>query len=339
MTEHFELEQLFGKVIDVQVDRIVPDPENLRDVFDQDDIADLGRNMQEVGQMDEILVFPVLEDDGGWSGKFDLHDGERRWRAAREVGIKELRAKVEPRPTNEELLYKKLSRVLQTRTLDPESKVAAVEVALRRLDLLDKPDQWESYRSRFGGGQEWPQIVRVLKLAPRVRELMGDGVINFTLGQSIGRLPQDRQEEAARFVVANKINGRYFSTQIVPFLLENPNATMAQAFEHTKVGDWRQYIRSPYQKGQEPPVSEQLERFLQACVSWERAWETVVHTGLVHELEGSAAYEHRMKDAARRIAERAVALMQRVDRPPPHEQKAPRELREGSVRDLPRPLD
>ncbi len=309
-----ELETILGQTVVIPIDRIKPDPENLREIFDEQDILDLGKNMQQVGQMDDLTVFPVNDESGNWTGDFDLHDGERRWRAARMVGIQTLRARIEARPSSEELLFKKLSRMLQTRTLPPEQKVTALERGLQELGVIEKPEMWESYKEHLGGGQEWPQIVRVLKLNPGVRKLMEEGSINFTLAQSIGRLPSFRQEEAATFVVTQRINGRYFSTQIVPYLLENPNANLAQAFEHTKVGEWRQYMHSPYEKGHEPPTEEKLEKFLESCVTWERAWEVMVHTGLVQEIQDNPSYAFRMKEAARRIVERSQALVERIEK-------------------------
>ena len=141
---------------------------------------------------------------------------------------------------------------------------------------------------------------------------MDEGQINFTIAQSLGRLPNEQQESIAEFVVVNKINGRFFSTQMVPYLLDHPNASPAQAFEQARVGDWKQYSKTPYQKGHEPPLDEKVESFLNECVKWERAWEVLVHTGLVHDIAGNPTYEYRVKDAARRISERAGALAQRI---------------------------
>ncbi len=302
----------YGRIVDLPISLIKPDPDNLRQEFDDDDIADLGRNIQSIGQLDEITVFPIFVGAGSWAGFFDLHDGERRWRAAKAVGLSTLRAKIVVRPSDEDLLYKKVSRVLQTRSLAPETKVAGLERALADLGVLQKPESWEALREKLGGGPEWPQLVRVVLLKPKVRSLMDEGLINFTIAQSLGRLPKDRQEAVAQFVVVNKINGRFFSTQMVPYFLENPDATPAQAFEHARVGDWKQYSKSPYQKGQEPPLNQRVEAFLDDCIKWERAWEVLVHTGLVHEIEGNSTYEYRLKDAARRIAERAGALAERI---------------------------
>jgi len=311
--EDNNMEELIGKIMDVPIERISPDPENLREVFDADDIKDLGLNMKSVGQMDEITLFPKQDKQGNWTGEFDLHDGERRWRAAQMVGIQTLRAKVATRPSSQDLLFKKTSRALQTRILEPEKKMQAVENSLKQLGVWDNHDSWESYREQLGGGAEWPQIMRVLKSRPLVRRMLEEGTVNFTLAQSIARLPQDKQDEAAKYVVVNKISGRFFSTEMVPYLLGNPGNSMAQAFEQTRVGGWRQYIKSPYQHGEEPPAEQQLEDFLEACVQWERAWEVLVHTGLIFKIINNIRHESRTKEALNRIIERVVSTLKKIE--------------------------
>ncbi len=307
------VDHLIGTIINVPIDRISPDPDNLREVFDVDDIRDLGLNMKRIGQLDEITVFPKENSEGKWTGDFDLHDGERRWRAAKMVGIPTLRAKIVEKPTQRDLLLKRTSRALQTRALEPEKKMEAMEKSFRELGVWENPDLWENYREQLGGGTEWPQIVRILRGKPLLRQMLDEGTINFTLAQSIARLPQNRQEEAAKYIVVNKLSGRFFSTQMVPYLLENSQASLAQAFEHTRVGGWRQYTKSPYQRGEEPPIDEQLEDFLEACVEWERAWEIVVQTGLIFEIISNMNYESRIKEALYRIVERVQATLKKIE--------------------------
>ena len=233
-------------------------------------------------------------------------------------------------------MYKKVSRVLQTRTLAPEKKAEGLEKALSELNILQKPEVWESYREQLGGGQDWPQLVRVISLKPKVRELMDKGLINFTIAQSVGRLPPEKQLPVAQYVVVNKINGRFFSTQMVPYLIENPDASPAQAFEQARVGGWKQYSRSPYQKGQEPPINERVDNFLDSCVTWERAWEVLVHTGLVRDIQKDKNLEFRVQDAARRIAERSQSLSEIIakqrDKTSKNEVSNPLELTEGLIR-------
>ena len=314
------VEDWYGSIVEIPCELIKPDAENLRQEFNVADLLDLGGNMALVGQLDEITVFPILTDDSTWAGFFDLHDGERRWRAAKLLDMETLRAKIVPRPSSDELMYKKVSRVLQTRTLNPETKLVGLRKAFSDLGILDNPEEWDSLRETLGGGPEWPQLVRVLQLDPKVRKMFEDGQINFTIAQSVGRVPRQKQAQLAEYVVVNKINGRFFSTQMVPYIIEHPEASPAQAFEHARVGGWRQFSKSPYQKGATPPTHEQVEKFLEACVTWERAWETVVIKGLVHEVKEDPQYTLRLKDASRRIQERAGALMARMEaasEPPP----------------------
>ena len=306
------VEDWYGSIVSVPCELIKPDPENLRQEFDEADLIDLGRNMVEVGQLDEITVFPILIDDSSWTGYFDLHDGERRWRAAQLTNQPNLRAKIVPRPSSEELTFKKVSRILQTRSLSPETKLTALKKSLSDLSVLERPDKWDSFRDKLGGGPDWPQLVRVLKLHPRVRGMFEEGIINFTIAHSVGRLAREKQARLAECAVVNKISGRFLSTQMVPYLVKHPDASPAQAFEHVRVGGWRQYTSSPYVKGQAPPTQEQVEKFLEACVAWERAWETVVVNGLVHHVGDNPQYVQRLKDAGLRIQERALALADRM---------------------------
>ena len=307
------VEEWYGAIVNIPCELIKPDPENLRQEFDEADLIDLGKNIELVGQLDEITVFPILIDGSTWAGFFDLHDGERRWRAAQLMKLPSLRAKIVHRPSPNELMFKKVSRVLQTRTLSPETKLKALEKSLSDLGVLEKPDEWDSFRDKLGGGPEWPQLIRILRLQPRVRSMFEDGLINFTIAQSVGRVAYERQAQLAEYVVVNKLNGRFFSTQMVPYLIEHPDASPAQAFEHARVGGWRQYTNDPYKKGESPPTQEQVEKFLEACVSWERAWETVVVNGLVHAIGDNPQYTFRLRDASRRIQERAVALAERMN--------------------------
>ena len=303
-------DEWYDEVVDIPIQLIKPDPENLRTEFDESDLLDLGKNIRQVGQLDEITVFPILSENGQWEGYFDLHDGERRWRAAQLVGLSSLKSKIVPRPSWQELMYKKVSRVMQTRSLNPETKLMGLEKALTALGAIDDPVQWESYRGKLGGGSDWPQLVRVLRLDPRARTMFADGLINFTIAQSLGRLPQDRQVPLAQFVVVNKINGRFLSTEMVPYLIQNTEASPAQAFEHTRVGGWRQFTRSPFDKGTAPPSEEQAEKFLNACVQWERAWESTVVDGLLTAVRGDAQYKYRLKEACWRLQERTADLLQ-----------------------------
>ena len=76
---------------DVKLDRIVPDPEQPRQTFDEDDLIALGTSILEKGLDYWLRVYPGT---GKLEDKFVLIAGERRWRAAQKVGIEVITVRV-----------------------------------------------------------------------------------------------------------------------------------------------------------------------------------------------------------------------------------------------------
>ena len=56
---------------------------------------------------------------------------------------------------------------MQTRSLSPETKLLGLERAFNDLRVADKPEQWQSLRSKLGGGPEWHQLIRGTSAAPQ----------------------------------------------------------------------------------------------------------------------------------------------------------------------------
>ena len=75
----------------VPVERIEPNPSQPRMHFDEAALAELGASIKEHGVLQPILVRPHPTD----SHRYQLVAGERRWRAARASGLREVPALVE----------------------------------------------------------------------------------------------------------------------------------------------------------------------------------------------------------------------------------------------------
>lgn len=77
-------------VRNVPLDRITPNPDQPRMTFDEDALAELANSITEHGVLQPILVRPTDE-----LHHYQLVAGERRWRAARAAGLKEIPALIE----------------------------------------------------------------------------------------------------------------------------------------------------------------------------------------------------------------------------------------------------
>jgi ParB family transcriptional regulator, chromosome partitioning protein len=73
----------------IPVDRIEPNPDQPRLVFDPEALHELSASIREHGVLQPILVRPLGEN------RYQLVAGERRWRASREAGLETIPALVE----------------------------------------------------------------------------------------------------------------------------------------------------------------------------------------------------------------------------------------------------
>ncbi|MCD8338821.1 MAG: ParB/RepB/Spo0J family partition protein [Burkholderiales bacterium] len=73
------------RFLDIEIEKLVPDGNQPRKKFDEDEIKKLAKNIEVSGRITTpILVLPFK------GGKYKIVDGERRYRAAREAGFEKL---------------------------------------------------------------------------------------------------------------------------------------------------------------------------------------------------------------------------------------------------------
>jgi ParB family transcriptional regulator, chromosome partitioning protein len=75
--------------MEIQIDRIVPNPEQPRRAFDSGEMDSLASSIRQHG-----VINPIAVEQAG--DLYILIDGERRWRAARAAGLKTIPAEVRP---------------------------------------------------------------------------------------------------------------------------------------------------------------------------------------------------------------------------------------------------
>lgn len=108
---------------EIAVDAIIPNPEQPRRAFNEEELAALVASLRDRGQLQ-----PVLVEEAG-NGTYILHDGERRWRACKLAGLPTIHALVRP-PLNgtapQERLLDALVANVQRSDLNPLEEAQAL---------------------------------------------------------------------------------------------------------------------------------------------------------------------------------------------------------------------
>ena len=107
---------------EVDIDLIVPNPQQPRTVFDQESIAELAQSIREHGVIQPLIV-SRLEADGG-APIYQLIAGERRLYAARQAGLQRLPVVIKE-ASSQSLLELALVENLQREDLGPLEEAAA----------------------------------------------------------------------------------------------------------------------------------------------------------------------------------------------------------------------
>jgi ParB family chromosome partitioning protein len=215
-----------AQVIALEVDKIIPDPDNLRQEFDQVDIRALADNILEHGQMDSIQVFALRD------GRYQIFDGERRWRACLIAGLRTIKAIVITKPPEQELMYKRVSRAMQSRSLTPQEEVRALENALAELGVASKPEEWGKVAKKLGvPAQLLRDRMKITRLPQAVRQQFEREELDLSAAQALGRLEdQKRQQEVAAFIKENQLHTRFVGTKFIEKLVEHPDKPVLEVY-------------------------------------------------------------------------------------------------------------
>lgn len=270
------------EILALPVDRITPDPENLRQTFDEAELNALADNLVAIGQTDPIQVFERPD------GTFDLFDGERRWRAAKIAGLKSLRAIIISRPNDQDLLVKKVSRMMQTKTLTFPEEVRALEDGLIALGVRDNSSNWSEAAKRLGVPPGvLRERMRVRSLSSRLRTAFDEGQLDYTIAQTLGRIPSDkRQEELADFIEEAKLSNRFVTTKFIQAAIEFPELPPIEVYDIARQRE-RFGFAEPRKEDIPEGTVDQLDKIL-ADIRKVQGWlETVSRGDFLGELHES----------------------------------------------------
>lgn len=157
--------------------------------FDEEKIEQLANSIREHGVVQPI----VLKKDGD---TYTIVAGERRWRAAKSIGLKEIPAVV-MELTEKQVLEISLIENIQREDLNPIEEALAYEKLIEEFNLTQ-----EELSKRIGKSRTAvTNCLRLLNLDNRVKEYLIDGVISEGHGRALLAV----EDKDTQYILAQKI--------------------------------------------------------------------------------------------------------------------------------------
>lgn len=204
-----------ARFAEIPVELIHPNPRQPRQVFDEEDIAELAASIAEVGLLQPIVVRQVPTAPGE-EPRYELIMGERRLRASKEAGLETIPAVV--RDTDDvDLLRDALLENLHRVQLNPLEEAAAYQQLLEDFQCTHAELSERIARSR----SQISNTLRLMKLPPLVQRRLAANVISAGHARALLGLPNAAvMERLAQRVVAEGLSVR--ATEELVALHEEP---------------------------------------------------------------------------------------------------------------------
>ena len=167
-------DQVVGNVIELTIEQIVVNPFQPRTQFNEENLKELAGSIQELG-----IIQPITVRKLGYN-EFQLVSGERRFRAAKMIGLSTIPAYVRI-ANDQESLEMALVENIQRQDLDP------IEIGLSYQRLIDEIAlTQEQLSTRVGKKRSTiANYMRLLKLDPIVQTGIRDGFLSMGHGRAL----------------------------------------------------------------------------------------------------------------------------------------------------------
>jgi ParB family chromosome partitioning protein len=187
-----------GQQNEINIDLISPNPKQPRTVFDDVALKELMVSIKEIG----ILQPPVVREVSG--GRYELIMGERRYRAAKAVGLKTIPVIIRQTPDNE-LLREALIENIHRSQLNPLEEGAAYTQLLKDFNCTHEELATKLGRSR----PHLSNTMRLLSLPPAVQKRVALGIISAGHARALLGLNDATEiEKLANRIVAENLSVR-----------------------------------------------------------------------------------------------------------------------------------
>ncbi len=168
-----------SSIDEVRIDKIQPNPDQPRQVFDQESLTELAQSIQSIGLVQPITLRQQVD------GTYLIISGERRWRACKLAGLTTIPAYVKT-ADDDEIMEMALIENIQREDLN------AIEIALAYHRLLQNSDmKQEDLAKRVGKTRSSiSNYLRLLRLPAEIQLGLTEKKIDMGHARAILALPR-----------------------------------------------------------------------------------------------------------------------------------------------------
>ena len=199
-----KIENANGAVL-MNINKVEPNREQPRKKFDEDALLELSESIKQFGVLQPLLV--TERDD-----YYEIIAGERRWRAAKMAGVKEVPVIIK-KLTEQEIMEISLIENIQREDLNPIEEAQAYKRLLTEFNLKQDEVAERVSKSRTAV----TNAMRLLKLNDKVQQMLIDEML--TTGHARALLAIEDQEK--QYEVAQKIFDEKLSVRDTEKLVKN----------------------------------------------------------------------------------------------------------------------
>lgn len=186
--EENEAQEKTGEIY-LKINQVEPNRDQPRKEFDEDALLELADSIKQYGILQPLLVQKK-------KGYYEIIAGERRWRAAKLAGVKEVPVLIKEY-TNQEIVEISLIENIQRENLNPIEEAMAFKRLLEEFQLKQDEVAERVSKSRTAVTNS----MRLLKLSSRVQQMIIDDMI--TTGHARALLAIEDEEQ--QYILASKI--------------------------------------------------------------------------------------------------------------------------------------
>ena len=111
--------------IKIPISSIIPNPDQPRKEFSEDELLGLGESIKSSGVIQPIIVRAAPKSIDSQVQVYEIIAGERRWRAAKHIGLESIPALVKEVSSTNEVMLMSLIENIQRKDLNPIEEAQA----------------------------------------------------------------------------------------------------------------------------------------------------------------------------------------------------------------------